>query len=342
MPMLLKMLCAPLVLIGLLTTPALAQSDAPFRLIVTHLEPPLVPNSVMDLAVSLGYFAREGVNVELVRVQQTPSALAALQSGDGEMANVGVDALLQAIAAGASDLRAVASPNKSLPFLIAAQNAIGSVDELAGARFGVGRVGSLDHSLSGLVLETLGADIEATQLVALGQPNVRAQALMAGQIDATTMSIGTWISLPETDTLHVLVDQDAYYAAAPLINKVNAVPGAVLRERPDDVAAVLRALIRISRDFAADPDLWVNAMAAALPDTDRGVLENLAPDFASSWSVNGGMSAAALGYTASWLYGTADFAGSAMPPLESWVDFGPVDAALASLGVTQNQDPADR
>ena len=76
----------------------MAQAE-PFRLIVTHLEPPLVPNSVMDLAVELGYFEREGVDVELVRVQQTPSAIAAIQSGEGEMANVGLDALIQLVVA---------------------------------------------------------------------------------------------------------------------------------------------------------------------------------------------------------------------------------------------------
>lgn len=55
-----------LALVAALTTPAWAE---PFRLIVTDLEPPLVPNSIMDLALSLGYFEREGVEVELVRVQ---------------------------------------------------------------------------------------------------------------------------------------------------------------------------------------------------------------------------------------------------------------------------------
>ena len=50
----------------------------------------------MDLAVELGYFDREGVEVELVRVQQTPSAVAALQAGEGEMANISVDAALSA------------------------------------------------------------------------------------------------------------------------------------------------------------------------------------------------------------------------------------------------------
>ena len=74
---------------------------APFRLIVTELEPPLLPNSVMELALNEGYFTREGVEVELVRVQQTPSAIAAIAAGEGEMANIGLDALLQLHARGA-------------------------------------------------------------------------------------------------------------------------------------------------------------------------------------------------------------------------------------------------
>ena len=84
----LSFLPAAMVLVALFSGGTAAQSDAPFRLIVTHLEPPLVPNSVMDLALELAYFEREGVSVELVRVQQTPSALAALQSGEEEMSNV--------------------------------------------------------------------------------------------------------------------------------------------------------------------------------------------------------------------------------------------------------------
>ena len=119
--------------LALMTGAGLAQSSEPFRLILTHLEPPLVPNSVMDLAAELGYFEAEGVDVELVRVQQTPSAIAALQSGEGEMANIGVDALLQVIHNGATDFRAVTSPNKSLPFLIASKDDIATPADLPAA-----------------------------------------------------------------------------------------------------------------------------------------------------------------------------------------------------------------
>ena len=326
----------------LTAAPVLAQSDAPFRLILTHLEPPLVPNSVMDLALELGYFEQEGVNVELVRVQQTPSAIAALQSGDGDMANIGVDALLQVINNGATDFRAVTSPNKSLPFLIASKNDIETPADLAGRSFGVGRVGSLDHSLSTLVLDSLGVSLDDAELVSLGQPDVRAQALLAGQIDATTISIGVWSELPDTEGLHVLVDQDTYYEGAPVVNKVNAVSGEVLAERPEDVAAVIRALVRLSRDFAQDPQMWVDAMAQVRPDVDRAVLDMLADAFSESWSVNGGMSAQELTFTSEWLYDTEDFADLEPLALGDWVDFGPLDTVLGELGTDDSMDPADR
>ena len=112
------------VLAGPLSAPAEA---ATFKLITTDLTPQLVPNSVMDLAVTLGYFKREGVDVELVRVQQTPSAIAALMAGQGDMANIAVDSALQLVARNQMKIKAVLSPDKSLPYLVAAKNAITTV-----------------------------------------------------------------------------------------------------------------------------------------------------------------------------------------------------------------------
>jgi NitT/TauT family transport system substrate-binding protein len=306
----------------------------PFRLIVTDLETPLVPNSVMDLAEQLGYFDAEGVDVELVRVQQTPSAVAALQAGEGEMANISVDATLQLVARGQLPLKAVTSPNKSLPFLIAAKDDVAGPADLAGRSFGVGRVGSLDHSLSSLVLERLGVDAEKLDFVAIGQPNVRAQALAAGQIDATTMSIGVWLSLPDKAGLHVLVDQDEYYAAAPVVNKVNVVTEEVLAARRGDIAAVLRALIKASRDFAANPALWVDAMAKARPDVSRETLETLAGEFSGSWSVNGGLNRDELEFTVEVVYRSEDFAQVPTVELSDWVDFSVLDEVLAEIATS--------
>ncbi|MBE7733182.1 ABC transporter substrate-binding protein [Devosia faecipullorum] len=326
---------------ALLLTTLPAQAE-PFRLIVTDLETPLVPNSVMDLAVQQGYFDREGVEVELVRVQQTPSALAAIQAGEGEMANIGVDALLLLVAGGASDLRAVVSPNKSLPFLIASKEEVATAADLAGRSFGVGRPGSLDQTLSARVMAANGIDTDGIEFVALGQPNVRAQALVAGQVDATTISIGVWSSIPDKSGLHVLIDQDAYYRAAPQVSKVNIVTEKVLEERRDDVKKVITALIKASRDYAADSGVWVSAMQAALPNIEKATLDELGTSFAKSWSVNGGLSKDELDATVIELYKGEDFASLHPVTLDEWVDFSIVDEVLADLGTEDSMDPATR
>ncbi len=321
---------------------ALPAAAAPFRLIVTDLETPLVPNSVMDLALQGGYFERAGVEVELVRVQQTPMAVAALQAGEGEMANIAVDALLQLIARDGGDFRAVVSPNKSLPFLIAARGGIATPADLAGKSFGVGRVGSLDHSLSMKVLAAAGIDTAGLEIVTLGQPAVRAQALLAGQVDATTMSIGTLLSLPDADNLSVVIDADAYYAAAPVVTKVNVVSAETLAKRGPEVEAVIEALVLASRDFAADPAKWVDMMATARPDIARPDLEELAKAYTKSWSVNGGLQKDELQFTSDWLYGGEDFKDLPVVPLANWADFGPLDVVLARIGAAEGMDALSR
>jgi NitT/TauT family transport system substrate-binding protein len=314
----------------------------PLRLIVTHLEPPLVPNSVMDLALELGYFEREGVEVELIRVQQTPSALAAIMAGEGDMANVGVDAVLRLRVQGNTALKAVTSPNKSLPFLIAARSEIHSPAELAGHSFGVGRIGSLDHALSTRVVEANGISMDALDIVTLGQPSVRAQALAAGKVDATTMSIGVWLSIPDKSGIAVLVDPAAYYDAAPVVNKVNVVSTDVLQNRRADVVAVIRALTRISRDFAANPDAWAAAMAPFVTRMTEDALRELARSFAGGWSVNGGLGRTELQFTQDWVFRTDDFKDAAPIDLDDWVDFSVVDEVLADIGIEDGSDTPTR
>ena len=330
---------AGLALLAALASPTLA---APFRLIVTDLEPPLVPNSVMDLAVSLGYFERENVDVELVRVQQTPLAVTALQAGEGEMANIGVDSLLQLVASGQLDLRAVTSPSKSLAFMIVAQDSVADVASLAGHSFGIGRVGSVDQGLSRQVLASMDIDLDSLELVALGQPAARAQALAARQIDATTMSLGTWVTLPDKTGMHVLVDQDQYFQAAPVVSKVNVVTPEVLEARRPEVVAVVTALTKLARDIVQDPTIWVDAMAQARPDLARADLESLAEAYSQSWSVNGGLSANELAFTADWNFESPDFADLKPLTMDQWVDFSVTDEMLANIGTAPDLDPADR
>ncbi|WP_395543801.1 ABC transporter substrate-binding protein [Neotabrizicola sp. sgz301269] len=321
---------------ALLSGPVAAE---PFRLIVSDAETPLVPNSVMELAKQEGYFDRAGVEVEFVRVEQSPMVMAALRAGEGEMANVSLDVLLQAVGAGAADLRGVMSPNKALPFLIAGKG-LGAVGDLSGKRFGIGRVGSVDHLLSMRVLEAAGVDVSSLELVALGQPQARAQALLAGQIDATTMGIGTFTAVDDAADVSVLVSPDDFYRAAPVLSKLNVVTADTLAKRGPEVQAVIEALVLAARDFQADPQKWVAAMAKARPDVAKEDLEMLSKAFAGSWTVNGGISEGELKAAQDWLHQSEDFAGMTPAPLEAFADFAPLRAVLDKLGVSDKGDTA--
>jgi NitT/TauT family transport system substrate-binding protein len=309
-----------------------------FRLVVTTTETPVLPNSVMELADTLGYFRREGVQVEIIRVQQTPSAVAALVSGQGQMANISVDSALQLTARKQVGLKAVLSPNKSFPYIVVGKSSIATVTDLARKTFGVGRVGSLDHSLSTMVLGKYGVDERSLRFVSIGQPNVRAQALAAGRIDATTVSLGVWLGIAEREGLKVLVHEPEYHAAAPVLNKVNVVTDGTLRARGAEVAAVARALVLASRDFARDPMLWITAMESARPDVPRADLLQLATAFRRSWSVNGGLNRAEIEFTVDWNYRTQDFRDLRRPALAEWVDFELLRGVLNDIGIDPDQD----
>ena len=254
-------------------------------------------------------------------------------------------ALLQLVAQGTDDLKAVTSPNKSLPFLIAGQgrDRRRSAD-LAGRSFGVGRIGSLDHSPQhqGAAPARASTSDDARVRRPSASRNVRAQALAAGQIDATTMSIGVWMSIPDRTGLHVLVAQDAYYAAAPVVNKVNVVTADVL-----DGAARRggRGGPRAGQDLARlrrRPGAWVDGDGArAARRSTRRDLRTLAAQLRRQLErQRRAEPRRAAGHRRTGSTQTEDFAGVAPVALDEWVDFSVVDDVLPSSASRPDARPA--
>ncbi len=322
------------------TQPAAAE---PFRMIITEPNTPLVPNSVMELALQEGYFEREGVEVEFIRVSDTTAAAAALIAGEGDMANISLPSALGLAAQSLLPFKGVTVPDKYLPFLVAARTAtVPNVAALAGKSYGVANVGSLDYSLSQRVFQANGIDPAAVNYVSVGAPAQRGTALIAGQIDATTMSIGIFLGLPDRTGIDILVPVDEFQEAAAILNKINIVRDEVLETRRDDVVGFVRALVKIARDYNENPSLWVDAMAKARPDYSRDNLVILAEQFQGTFSGNGGMDRAVIEAGVAEAYKSPDLAGLPMVEMAKWVDFSIVDDILAELGTVDGSDPAGR
>jgi NitT/TauT family transport system substrate-binding protein len=159
-----------------------AKSKEPLKLRVglgSSPVPPL-PNSVLWLAKDLGFYQREGLEIELIEFQGTPLAIAAMISGDIDVGNVATSEVIRLTASKGAPMRAIHSPDARLYFLIAARDEIKTVQALQGKSFAVARLGSVDHTQSMLTLKALGVNPAGLTVLAMGAPTTRAQALVAG------------------------------------------------------------------------------------------------------------------------------------------------------------------
>jgi NitT/TauT family transport system substrate-binding protein len=326
------------------TVVAAAPAAAELRIIVTEQTIPVVANSVMWLADQLGYYERAGVDVEIIKVSDTPTAVTALLAGEGDMANIAVTAALGIAAQGLADIRAVASPDKFLPYTIVANNSITTPADLAGKTFGVAAVGSLDYNLSQLVLRAYGVDPATVTFVPIaGGPAGRGQALIAGQIDATTMSIGAFLGIEDKTNIHIAVTAPEFLANASVLNKVNVVTAAYLETNRADVVAFVTAITQLARDFQANPQAWIDAMRVALPDYNPANLPIVAEQLNGLWSVNGGLDLATITAAVTGAYAGPDLAGMRVVEIGEWVDFTIADEVNVALGgVDPDHDPAGR
>ena len=178
--------------------------------------------------------------------------------------------------------------------------------------------------------------------VAVGAPSVRAQALVAGQIDATTVSLGTWVTIQNQPNIKVLVGVDDYYNSLPLVNKGNAVTARVLNEKPEALRRFNASLIKASRYLAENKSAWVDGMAKLRPDIARSDLEYLWDQFGASWAVNGQINMPAYQASTDFLYDQGTFPDTPRIQATDWVDTQFVDGVLKQVGVYPNVDDPGR
>ena len=329
-------------------TPVAVQAPtAPAGALKLHLglttsPPPPQPNAVLWLARDRGFYQAEGLDVDLQEVQATPSVVTAMRTGDIDVGSIATQDVLSLTAGNALQLRAIGSQEGQTHFVVVAREGINSVDELKGKSFGIARPGSVDDSLSRLVLSAQGLDPSSMTFVAVGAPNLRIQAMLAGQLDATTTSIGNWVTLQSQKGIHLLVDEKTYFAAAPIVQKVTVVKADALQQKPEALRRFTAALIKASGYFANDKQAWIEAMQARRPDVSVGDLGGIWEQTRGSWPVNGGFNPDQYQKTAEFLYATDDF--KALPRLElsTWAATGLVDSVLKELGVDSTLDPPGR
>lgn len=140
------------------------------------------------VAKEQGFFAKHGLNVEIILVRGSPILAAAMSSGDIEMGFTGGTAVMGA-AVGGADLKLLANFTGRLTQDLIVRPGIRTPQDLRGKKLGIVSIGGTTWMVAILGLEHLGLEPgrDKINLMPLGDQTVLAQALLAGTIDATIL-----------------------------------------------------------------------------------------------------------------------------------------------------------
>ena len=153
---------------------------------------PLFPTAAFPLLVAAdrGFFQKEGVTVEPIRINSAPTTYQALIAGDVQAAVGAPTGLLPSHLQGA-DVVAVGSWDNLVPYVWVTREKITDVRDLRGKKIGVNRAGSKPWLILQVLLQDAGLDParDLTLLQMGGGSQERVAALMRGGIDATLADV---------------------------------------------------------------------------------------------------------------------------------------------------------
>ena len=191
--------------------------------------------------VEQGFFRKHGVNVEVINIRSGPQTMAALVSGDIQMAYTIPGSVLSAVAGGMDIAFFGGVVNRGDGDFVVAPS-IRRGEELKGKRVGVQSIGGGVWSMTMLALEYL--ELEPTRdkilIMIVGDQSVLTQALATGNIDAAYVGY-TFSTILKEKGFRVLVDMGK--APVPYQGLALATRRSYLRQNPQIVDSILRAVV---------------------------------------------------------------------------------------------------
>jgi NitT/TauT family transport system substrate-binding protein len=163
--------------------PSQAQTLTPFRF---GISAPVVTIFPVWMAEAGGFYAKEGLKVDVVSMEGGSRGVQVLLSGEIQGMHVGVGPVIQANRAGA-DIRAITSTANTIPITIFTKPEIKSAADLKGKNVGISAFGSETDIAISLALKKLGIDRKDVTILQIGGSSQRFAALTAGRVDAVPL-----------------------------------------------------------------------------------------------------------------------------------------------------------
>ncbi len=221
------------------------------------------------MAKDIGYYEREGLDVEQIWIQGNP-AVPALIAGEIDILYCIPHNVISAMAGGA-ELQFVASIYNRMQYRIIAMPGIDKIEQLKGKVVGIARIHDVSHFYFRLALQRFGMNAERdVQVAAVGGQNDRVLALKNGRVAATIVNPANALML-EKGGFKTILDMETL--DLPVGGNTVAVRRIMLRERRSLVVKFVRALVKSMKRIQDDPDLSKKVLARNLRLQDKAIID---------------------------------------------------------------------
>ena len=175
-------LCAPLVL-SMSHSFVAAQSMEKLRVAYTVIAP---TQATIWTAKEMGFYAKHGLDVDLVLLVGAPLAVTALVSGETPIVHAGASAVVTSNLQGSGAVLVAGGANR-FPYVLFVTDEIKRVEDLRGKKFGVSRIGGADHAAAITVLPRFGIKETDVTYVQAGSIPARLAAMQTNALQATLL-----------------------------------------------------------------------------------------------------------------------------------------------------------
>jgi ABC-type nitrate/sulfonate/bicarbonate transport system substrate-binding protein len=224
-------------------------------------------NLPVVLAKELGIFARNGLDVTVIRAQAAVSTMA-LVSGDIGFIQAAAPAVLQSNLGGSGAVY-VAGGYTGLDYWLVGHANITSVEQLKGAIIGAAGLSGGSYTATQLAVRKLGLNPKDVSIIAVGGTPERLAALRAGRVHATSLNPPT-VFAAEKEGFRILAD----VSALPFQNVAPVTTRRFIKENPEVVRRYVKSQVEAVHAMKRDRKTGLRVFAQLMGNfKDTAVLE---------------------------------------------------------------------
>lgn len=256
--------------------------------------PPAITTVSPYFALDQGYFKQQGLDVQVVPLPGSVTVVRALLSGQVDIALTDPATAFLAYANGAP-IKIISGPIEKGTDVVVAGAAIKTVADLRGKSFAISDPGGQQNNEIKLLAAKYGVDPSTIQFLPIGGPVPRAQALLLGRVDATSLTIA--VLKPMLDA----IDQGKAHVIASLGTEFPDLPTSydlttdqTAKTRSQMLARLVTADIHGWRWAMQNPDAASQVVMKYVPGLDPSVVARGQREISMAYGVNGGVTAASV------------------------------------------------